>query len=254
MSKPIRLISRLDVKGANLIKGVHLDGLRVIGNPNEHAVSYYEDGADEIIYIDIVASLYGRNKLSEIVKQTSGNVFIPMTVGGGVRSIKDVEELLLAGADKIAINTAVLKNPMLIADVAKHFGSQCMVLSIEAKRRGNNSWEALAESGREKTEIDVVEWAKKAEDLGAGEILLTSIDQEGTMKGFDIELTTTVSSSVSIPVIASGGYGQISHLLEAVNIGKADAVAIAGALHYKKDNLKEIRNKALSQNINLRSV
>lgn len=254
MSKPIRLISRLDVKGANLIKGVHLDGLRVIGNPNEHAINYYQDGADEIIYIDIVASLYGRNKLSDIVKQTSGNVFVPMTVGGGIRSIKDVEELLLAGADKIAINTAALKDPRLISEVAKNFGSQCMVISIEAKKRDTNSWEALAESGREKTDIDVLEWAKKVEDMGAGEILLTSIDKEGTMKGFDIQLTSTISSSVSIPVIASGGYGEISHLIEVVNNGNADAIAIAGALHYKKDDLKNIRNNALSNNINLRTI
>lgn len=254
MSKPIRLISRLDVKGANLIKGVHLDGLRVIGNPNEHAINYYQDGADEIIYIDIVASLYGRNKLLDIVKQTSGNVFVPMTVGGGIRSIKDVEELLLAGADKIAINTAALKDSKLISEVAKNFGSQCMVISIEAKKRDTNSWEALAESGREKTDIDVLEWAKKVEDMGAGEILLTSIDKEGTMKGFDIQLTSKVSSSVSIPVIASGGYGEISHLIEVVNNGNADAIAIAGALHYKKDNLKNIRNDALSNNINLRKI
>jgi cyclase len=252
MSKPIRLISRLDIKGHNLIKGIHLDGLRVIGNPNEHAIAYYQDGADEIIYIDIVASLYGRNKLSEIVKKTSGNVFIPMTVGGGIRSIEDVEELLLAGADKIAINTAALRNPKLISEVAKIFGSQCMVISIEAKKRSENSWEALAESGREKTDIDVIEWAKKAEDLGAGEILLTSIDQEGTMKGFDVGLTSRVSSSVSIPVITSGGYGKISHLVDAIDAGNADAVAIAGVIHYKKDSLKSIRSNALTEGINLR--
>lgn len=254
MSKPIRLISRLDVKGHNLIKGIHLDGLRVIGNPNEYAINYYNDGADEIIYIDIVASLYGRNKLSEIVKSTSGDVFIPMTVGGGIRSIKDVEELLLAGADKIAINTAALRNPELISEVARIFGSQCMVLSIEAKKRGENNWEALAESGREKTDINALDWAKKAEDLGAGEILLTSIDQEGTSKGFDVELTSLIASSVSIPVIASGGYGNTSHLIDVIDNGNADAVAIAGAIHYKKENLKQIRKDAISSNINLREL
>ncbi len=254
MSKPIRLISRLDVKGENLIKGVHLDGLRVIGDPNDFAINYYKDGADEIIYIDIVASLYGRNKLSNIVKKTAGNVFIPMTVGGGIRNIKDVEELLLAGADKIAINTAALRNPELISEVAKIFGSQCMVVSIEAKKRSENFWEALSESGREKTDINAVDWAMQAEDMGAGEILLTSIDQEGTMKGFDVELTSIVSSSVSIPVIASGGYGESSHLEDVVLNGKADAVAIAGMTHYKKEDLKTIRQNAIKKNINMRDI
>lgn len=252
MSKPIRLISRLDVKGHNLIKGIHLDGLRVIGNPNEYAINYYNDGADEIIYIDIVASLYGRNKLSEIVKSTSGDVFIPMTVGGGIRSIKDVEELLLAGADKIAINTAALRNPELISEVARIFGSQCMVLSIEAKKQSESSWEVYTNSGREKTNIDAVEWAKKGESLGAGEILLTSIDAEGTRKGFDIDLIKAVTDKVNIPVIASGGMGKPEDLVDAVNLGGVKAVAMADILHYQRDSISAIKNTMLENKISVR--
>nr|Q9RDX2.1 RecName: Full=Imidazole glycerol phosphate synthase subunit HisF; AltName: Full=IGP synthase cyclase subunit; AltName: Full=IGP synthase subunit HisF; AltName: Full=ImGP synthase subunit HisF; Short=IGPS subunit HisF [Legionella pneumophila]CAB65215.1 HisF protein [Legionella pneumophila] len=205
----VRLIARLDIKGPNLIKGVHLEGLRVVGNPNEYAMAYYAQGADELIYMDTVASLYGRNNLSEIVKTTAENVFIPITVGGGIRSVDDAEQLLRCGADKVAINTAATKNPTLISDIARRFGSQCVVLSIEAKRTVNGRWEVMTDNGREHTGMDVVDWARNGEKFGAGEILLTSIDQEGTRKGFDLELVKQVSSMVSIPVIASGGMGKL---------------------------------------------
>ena len=224
----IRLIARLDIKGPNLIKGIHLEGLRVVGDPQQYAQDYYQAGVDELIYMDIVASLYGRNNLADIVKRTAENVFVPLTVGGGVRSGDDVRTLLRAGADKVAINTAATRRPELITEVAHKFGSQCMVLSIEAKRSSPGKWEAYIDNGREHTGLDVVEWARRGVELGAGEILLTSVDQEGTRKGFDCHLVEAVSSAVSIPVIASGGMGSSDHLVDAVRAG-ADAVAMADA-------------------------
>lgn len=240
----IRLIARLDVKGPNLIKGVHLEGLRVIGDPREYALKYYEQGADEFIYMDCVASLYGRNNLAEIVRHTSEDAFIPMTVGGGVRSVNDVETLLRVGADKVAVNTAAVARPELISEIATRFGSQCMVISIEAKNKRPGEWEAYTDNGREQTGLDVVEWAKRCESLGAGEILLTSIDREGTRKGFEVDLISAVSTTVSIPVIASGGMGNVQHLADVVKIGKADAVAMADILHYNRMTFQEIRKEA----------
>jgi cyclase len=247
----VRLIARLDVKGPNLIKGVHLEGLRVIGDPQEYARRYYEQGADELIYIDIVASLYGRNNLMDIVRHAARDVFVPLTVGGGIRSSDDVRDLLRAGADKVAINTAVVKRPELITEVSRRFGSQCMVLSIEAKSRGDGRWEVYTDCGREHSGVDAVEWARRGIDLGAGEILLTSIDREGTRKGFDAELTKAVVSAVSVPVIASGGYGEPRHLAEVVSAG-ADAVAIADALHYNRTTVTQLREAARAQNIPVR--
>lgn len=240
----IRLIPRLDIKGQNLIKGVHLEGLRVIGDPREYALKYYVAGADEIIYMDCVASLYGRNNLAEIVRYTSEDTFIPMTVGGGIRSVADVEMLLRVGADKVAVNTAAIGRPELIAEIASRFGSQCMVLSIEAKNKGPGQWEAYTDNGREKSGLDVVEWAKRGAALGAGEILLTSIDREGTRKGFEVELIAAVSSVVSIPVIASGGMGKVADLVAAVKSGHADAVAMADILHYNRLTIQEIYHEA----------
>lgn len=250
----VRLIARLDIKGPNLIKGVHLEGLRVVGNPNEYAMQYYSQGADELIYMDTVASLYGRNNLSDIVKTTAENVFIPITVGGGIRSVDDAKQLLRCGADKVAINTAATKNPALISEIARRFGSQCVVLSIEAKRAANGRWEVMTDNGREHTEMDVVDWACNGEEFGAGEILLTSIDQEGTRKGFDLELVKQVSESVSIPVIASGGMGELDDLTDVVLKAKADAVAMADVLHYKRLSLSEIRNYALDNSIHVRTL
>lgn len=248
----VRLIARLDIKGPNLIKGIHLEGLRVIGNPNQFALSYYKSGIDEIIYMDIVASLYGRNSLLELVKKTAQDVFIPITVGGGVRSIEDAKELLRSGADKIAINTAATENPQLITDIANKFGSQCVVLSIEAKRQDDCSWEAMTHNGREHTGKDVVAWAKYGEQLGAGEILLTSIDQEGTRKGFDLQLIQQVSKAVNIPVIASGGMGKNEDLVRAVKEASADAVAMADILHYGREDISSIRNFAVKNNVSVR--
>ncbi|SVA54277.1 uncharacterized protein METZ01_LOCUS107131, partial [marine metagenome] len=239
--KKVRLIARLDIKGPNLIKGIHLEGLRVIGDPQEHAKKYYEQGADELIYIDIVASLYGRSKLPEIVSRTAENVFVPLTVGGGIRNIEDVRELLRAGADKVAINTAAVQRPSLINEVSRRFGSQCMVLSIEAKKQSDTMWEVYTDSGREKTGIDVVDWAKEGVEQGAGEILLTSIDYEGTRKGFDIDLIKKITDAVNIPVIASGGMGSEEHIRFAIEEGGADAIAMADILHYERSTINLIR-------------
>ena len=251
--KSIRLIARLDIKGENLIKGVHLEGLRVIGNPQEYARRYYEQGADEIIYMDIVASLYGRSKLVDIVRRTAHDVFVPLTVGGGVRSVEDVRDLLRAGADKVAINTAAVHRPELITEVSRRFGSQCMVLSIEAKQQSPGQWEVYTDCGREKSGLDSVEWAKRGVEMGAGEILVTSIDCEGTRKGFDTALVQAISDAVNVPVIASGGFGQQSHLASAVNAG-ADAIAFADALHYKRFTMSELRSMTKELGVSVRSV
>lgn len=247
-----RLIARLDIKGPNLIKGIHLEGLRVIGSPQEHALRYYQQGADELIYMDSVASLYGRNNLSEIVQSAARDLFVPMTVGGGIRSVEDARHLLRCGADKIAVNTAAIANPGLITEIARRFGSQCMVLSIEAKEIGKERWEVFTDNGRERTGLDVVEWAKRGVALGAGEILLTSVDREGTRRGFDIDLIAAVTQSVNVPVIASGGMGKPEDLLPAVTQGHADAIAMADVLHYKRATLNDIRQVALSAGLGVR--
>lgn len=248
----LRLIARLDIKGPNLIKGIHLEGLRIMGDPQEFARRYYEEGADELIYMDTVASLYNRNNLHDIVKYTAQNIFVPLTVGGGVRSVDDANALLRAGADKIAINTAATKRPELITELARRFGSQCVVASIEAKKTGDRQWEAYTDNGRQKTGLNAIEWAKKCAELGAGEILLTSVDREGTRKGFDVELTDLVSQTVPIPVIASGGMGSIEHLVKVVKEGGVNAVAMADILHYNRMRLGEIRGGALSAGLEVR--
>ena len=250
----IRLIPRLDVKGPNLIKGIQLEGLRVIGDPNEYAVRYYEQGADELIFMDVVASLYGRNNLSHIIKRAVKSVFTPITVGGGIRTADDVTHMLRSGADKVAINTAAVAKPELISEMANRFGSQCIVVSIEAKRRGEGQWEVYTDNGREKTGLDAVAWAKQAVALGAGEILITSVDREGTKQGFEVELTRAVSTAVSVPVIASGGMGKPEHLVEAVKTGRADALAMADILHYKRATIGDLRQVAKAAQIDVRDV
>jgi len=249
----IRLIARLDVKAPNLVKGIQLEGLRKLGDPNDFALKYYLQGVDEIFYADIVASLYERNSLLDIVEKTTDNVFIPITVGGGLRSIEDVEAVLRAGADKVSINTAAIKNPKIIIEVAQKFGSQCMVLSIQAKSSGNH-WEAYYDNGREHSHLDVIEWAQKGEELGAGEIMLTSVDKEGTAKGFDVELVKAVTDVVSIPVIASGGMGKLEDIEDVVKSGHADAVAMAHALHYDKQTINSVREYCVTKQIPVRPV
>ena len=252
MTGGLRLIARLDIKGPNVIKGIHLEGLRVIGDPQEHARRYYEQGADELLYMDIVASLYGRNSLTEIIRRAAEDVFVPLTVGGGIRSVDDAAEALRAGADKVAVNTAAIASPQLITELATRFGSQAVVVSIEAKRSGAG-WEAYTDNGREHTQRDVVEWAATAAELGAGEILLTSVDREGTRKGFDTALITAVTAAVAIPVIASGGMGEHAHIEQATLAGAA-AVAMADVLHYNRIGLHELRDEALARNLPVRTL
>ena len=232
MSESIRVIARLDIKGPNLVKGVHLEGLRVLGKPERFAQIYYEQGIDELIYLDVVASLYGRNSILDIIKKTSKNIFIPLTVGGGLRTVEDIEAVLKAGADKVAVNTAAIRTPELIEKASKKFGCSTIVVSIAAVRDKNGQYKVMIENGREKTDIDAFKWAIQVAELGAGEILITSIDQEGTGSGFDMELSKKISELVPIPVIANGGAGKVEHIESVINYGMVQAVSMASALHY----------------------
>jgi cyclase len=250
----LRIIPRLDIKGPNLIKGVHLEGLRVVGDPHEFALRYYAEGADELVYMDIVASLYGRNNLSDIIRRAADQVYVPITVGGGVRSTDDARHLLRSGADKVAINTAAVGRPELITEVARKFGSQAMVLSIEAKQIGPGKWEAYTDNGRERTGLDVLEWSRRGVELGAGEILLTSVDREGTRRGFDVDLVARVSSAVPVPVIASGGMGTVEHFLDVARRAAPAAIAMADVVHYRRIGLSEIRAAALDADLPVRRL
>jgi cyclase len=232
MRPNVRIIPRLDIKGPNLVKGIHLEGLRVLGKPERFARYYYESGADELLFMDIVASLYGRNSLLDIIKKTSNEIFIPLTVGGGLRTIDDIRTVLRAGADKVSLNTAAIRRPEFIREASRRFGSSTIVVSIEAIKRPDGTYEAYVDNGREKTGMNALEWAVKAADLGAGEILITSVDREGTGQGFDLDLTRRISESVPIPVIACGGAGTVQHISEAVVQGEALAVCMASILHY----------------------
>ncbi len=252
--RKIRLIPRLDIKFPNLIKGIHLEGLRVVGNPAEFAEYYYEQGADELLYMDVVASLYERNTICGLVAKTAEKIFIPMTVGGGVRTLTDASKLLRSGADKIALNTAAVKNPPIIKSIAESFGNQCVVVSIEAKKIGHNKWEVYSDNGRERTGIDVMQWVEDVQKLGVGEILVTSIDQEGTLKGFDIALMKQVCANADVPVIACGGMGALSHIEELVTHTNINAIAIAHVLHYKKNTLGEIRTALQNLGIEVRNI
>lgn len=230
--KNIRIIPRLDIKGPNLVKGIHLEGLRVLGKPEDYARYYYETGADELLYMDVVASLYNRNSLLHIIERTAKEIFIPLTVGGGLRSIEDIRTALRAGADKVALNTAAIKDPRLIEEAAKKFGSSTIVLSVEAIQEPDGTYRAYTDNGREPTGRDVFEWVRQATELGAGEILLTSVDREGTGSGFDIELIRRIAEAVPIPVIAGGGAGRKEDVRAVIVEGKADAVGLASMLHY----------------------
>ena len=248
----VRVIARLDIKNNFLIKGIHLEGLRKIGNPYEFSKRYFQTGIDEIIYMDAVASLYKRNSLNQIIEETSKNIFIPITVGGGVRTIDDAHKILRSGADKVALNTAAIKNPRLIEELSNRFGSSTIVISIEAKKLLNGKWEAYINNGREKTGIDVIEWSRDVEKLGAGEILLTSVDQEGTGKGFDNNLIKSVTENVMIPVIASGGMGKLQHFTDVVKSSNCDGVAMANILHYSKIKIEDIKKFSVKEKISVR--
>ena len=249
----VRLIARLDIKGESLIKGIQLEGLRVVGAPGEYALRYYEQGIDELLYMDCVASLYGRNHLANIVKEAARDIFVPITVGGGIRSVEDATDLLRAGADKVAINTAAVARPSLITEIARRFGSQCVVLSIEAKSVSDGRWEVYTHNGREHTGLDVLDWVTRGVALGAGEVLLTSVDREGTRRGFDVSLARAVTSQVPVPVIASGGMGRSDDLVRVVCEGGADGVAMADVLHYGRFSVGDIRSAARAAGLDVRT-
>ena len=239
-----RIIARLDIKNSNLIKSINLEGLKIIGDPNKYAKRYYEEGADEIFFMDCVATLYGRNNLESIINKSTKDIFIPISVGGGIRTLDDARMMLNSGADKVAVNTAAVLDPKFITKLANQIGSQSVIVSIEAKKK-NQNWEVYTSNGRDPTGKDVIEWVKQVEELGAGEILLTSIDQEGTRNGFDVELNKAVASATNLPVICSGGFGKIEHAEKLIQACEVSAIAFADALHYNRYNVSEIK-KALS--------
>ena len=232
----IRIIPRLDIKGPNLVKGIHLEGLRVLGNPEDFARYYYENGADELIYQDVVASLYERNSLHDIISRTAKDILIPLTVGGGLRSLEDIRLVLRAGADKVSLNTATIKNPIFISEAANKFGSSTIVVAIEAIKQTDGRYLAYIDNGREETGIEVIQWAQQIEELGAGELIITSVDREGTAEGFDIELIKSISNVVNIPIIAHGGASTMSNIKDAIQVGNASALAIASIFHYASMN------------------
>jgi len=246
-----RIIPCLDVMEGRVVKGVNFVELRDAGDPVENARFYDQEMADELVFLDITASYEKRDIMIDVVKRTAEEVFMPLTVGGGIRNLEDVRNLLVAGADKVSINTAAVKNPDLVAEASRAFGSQCIVVAIDAKRKGE-SWEVYIHGGRTPTGVDAVEWARKVEDLGAGEILLTSMDRDGTKDGYDIPLTRTISESVSIPVIASGGAGNPWHLYEGLVEGKADAVLAASIFHYREYSIREVKEYLRERGVTVR--
>lgn len=247
-----RIIPCLDVTAGRVVKGTNFVELRDAGDPVEIARRYNEQGADEITFLDITASSDERDLILHIIEAVASEVFIPLTVGGGVRAVEDVRRLLNAGADKISINTSAVTNPQLVFDAAQKYGSQCIVVAIDAKRSGDNRWEVFTHGGRKATGLDAVEWAQKMEQFGAGEILLTSMDRDGTKSGFDLALTRAVSDAVSIPVIASGGVGELQDLAEGIKIGRADAVLAASIFHYGQHTVQEAKCFMAGQGIPMR--
>ena len=242
----IRIIPRLDIKGSNLVKGIHLEGLRALGKPAEFAKYYYDNGADELLLMDVVASLYDRNSLHHIISETAESVFIPITVGGGLRTLEDIKFVLRAGADKVALNTAVIKNPKLIQQAVNKFGSSTIVISIEAIKQENGNYFCFTDNGREFTGVEVVDWVRKVQELGAGEIIITSVDKEGTGKGLDEELISKVSKETSIPLIVHGGIGSKDHIKNIIDYHDIDAVCAASVFHY--DFIKNKPNKKIHGN------
>lgn len=248
-----RIIPCLDVKNGRVVKGTHFIDLKDAGDPVELAEYYDKEGADELVFLDITASLERRRTIVELVKRTASKVFIPFTVGGGIGSIEEIKEILRSGADKVSINTQAVKNPSLIKEASKVFGSQCIVIAIDAKwDRSMKGWRVYINGGTTPTNLEAVSWAKEVEGLGAGEILLTSIDADGTQQGYDITLTRTVAEAVNIPVIASGGAGNLEHIRDALRDGKASAALIASLLHYKKYTVKEIKEYLKKEGIPVR--
>ncbi len=247
-----RIIPCLDVKDGRVVKGVNFVNLRDAGDPVEIAKKYSDEGADEVCFLDITASNEERKTMIDVVERTAGQVFVPLTVGGGVRTLDDVRQMLLAGADKVSINTAAVKNPDFVRQAADKFGSQCIVVAIDARSTGENKWEVFTHGGRNPTGIDAVEWAQKMEEYGAGEILLTSMDKDGTKSGYDLPLTKTISRNLKIPIIASGGAGTLEHLADGVKLGEADAVLVASIFHYGEYTIKEAKDFLNENGISVR--
>ena len=246
-----RIIPCLDVKNGRVVKGINFVDLKDAGDPVEQAKIYSDGGADEICFLDITASNENRETIYDVVKKTSKKCFVPLTVGGGVRSIEDINKLLNCGADKVSINTAAVKNPNVIIESSKKFGSQCIVVAIDAKKN-NEKWEVFTHGGRNKTGIDALDFAKKMEDCGAGELLVTSMDRDGTQVGYDIDLMSKISTIVNIPIIASGGVGNLDHLVDGIEKGKASAVLAASIFHYGKHSIKEAKEYLDSKGIPVR--
>lgn len=254
MSASKRIIARLDVKGKKLIKGIRFEGLRVIGDACNAAEHYASKGVDEIFYTDAVASLYGRNGLDEILRETTKKVFVPITAGGAIRTVEDGRKLLAAGADKLAVNSAAIKNPNLINELSKKFGKQCVVISIQVVYKGNFKWQVMIESGREKTSIDLIDWIKDSQDRGAGEIFLTSVDRDGTGKGPDIELLNKIKDSISIPLVFGGGFSSSNDLLRIFNEHRdLSGISIGWGLHYKKIDISDSKDKISKLNLSFRN-
>jgi len=247
-----RIIPCLDIKDGRVVKGVNFIDLRDAGDPAECAAAYEAAGADEIVFLDITATADARDTVADLVRAVASGVFIPITVGGGIRTIEDIRTILRAGADKVSLNSSAVKRPELITEAAETFGSQCIVAAIDAKRKGDGTWEVYTAGGRTATGIDAVKWAMEAERLGAGEILLTSMDRDGTKSGYDIELTAAVSSRVNIPVIASGGAGDYPHLYDAFAVGRADAVLAASLFHYNEIPIPELKKYLSLKGIRVR--
>ncbi len=239
--KNIRIIPRLDIKGRNVVKPVQTEALRVVGNPKELAFKYYKQGADEIIYMDIVASLYGRNINLDLLREVSENIFIPFTVGGGIRTIGDINNVLRAGADKVAINTYATTHPKFFREAVETFGAQCIVLSVDAKKQANGKYEAYTDGGREKSGREVVSWVKEAIRMGVGEVLVASVDREGTRKGYDLELINSITSFAPIPVIAHGGGGKLDSIYEVVNKAYTDAVSASSIFQYNDYKISDVK-------------
>ena len=246
-----RIIPCLDVKNGRVVKGIQFVNLRDAGDPVENARAYDEQGADEIAFLDITASSDERDILLDVVRKTAEEIFIPLTVGGGVRRLEDIRNLLNAGADKVSVNTAAVKDPSFVERASKRFGSQCIVIAIDAKRKAEG-WEVFTHGGRTPTGIDAVAWASKMEEMGAGEILLTSMDRDGTKDGYDIDLTRTIAEATSIPVIASGGVGNLEHLYEGLVLGKASAVLAASIFHYREYSISQAKSYLRDRGVTVR--
>jgi len=246
-----RIIPCLDVDNGRVVKGINFVSLKDAGDPVEQATIYSKEGADEITFLDITATHQERKPIIDVIKKTAEKCFVPLTVGGGIKDISGITDFLNAGADKVSINSAAIKNPNLIKEGSKKFGDQCIVVAIDAKKK-SNGWNVFINGGRIDTGMDVVEWAKKAESLGAGEILLTSMDKDGTKSGFDIELTSKISNSLNIPVIASGGVGSLDHFLKGISLGGASAVLAASVFHFKEISIKEVKNYLISNGVKVR--